>query len=119
MTIINLTSESFITLVGDYETNPTDWKYVGNLPCIVDFTAPWCSYCKRLNPILDEFAEAYDGRIIIYKVDVDQEEALETAFNIRTIPTLLFCPLVGTRESLIATMPKNELKALIEEKLLR
>mgnify|MGYP000525526399 CR=1 FL=1 len=57
--------------------------------------------------------------IYIYKVDVDQEEALETAFNIRTIPTLMFCPLDGPREMMIGTMGKLELKQLIQEKLLK
>ena len=52
-------------------------------------------------------------------VDVDQEEALETAFNIRTIPTLMFCPLDGPREMMIGTMGKLELKQLIQEKLLK
>ena len=58
-------------------------------------------------------------KIYIYKVDVDQEEALETAFNIRTIPTLMFCPLDGPREMMIGTMGKLELKQLIQEKLLK
>ena len=61
----------------------------------------------------------FDGKIYIYKVDVDQEEALETAFNIRTIPTLMFCPLDGPREMMIGTMGKLELKQLIQEKLLK
>ena len=47
------------------------------------------------------------------------EEALETAFNIRTIPTLMFCPLDGPREMMIGTMGKLELKQLIQEKLLK
>ena len=59
------------------------------------------------------------GKSYIYKVDVDQEEALETAFNIRTIPTLMFCPLDGPREMMIGTMGKLELKQLIQEKLLK
>ena len=68
---------------------------------------------------MDEFAKEFDGKIYIYKVDVDQEEALETAFNIRTIPTLMFCPLDGPREMMIGTMGKLELKQLIQEKLLK
>ena len=91
----------------------------GSRPCLIDFHAPWCGYCKRLSSILDEFAKEFDGKIYIYKVDVDQEEALETAFNIRTIPTLMFCPLDGPREMMIGTMGKLELKQLIQEKLLK
>lgn len=118
MVVIDLTKEGFIANVGDFETNPTDWQYIGSRPCIVDFAAPWCGYCNRLEPILEELAKEYDGRIYIYKVDVDKEPALETAFRIRTIPTLLFCPLNGPREQMLGTMGRKELKELIEQKLL-
>ena len=119
MVVIDLTKDGFIANVVDFEANPKDWKYIGSRPCLIDFHAPWCGYCKRLSPILDEFAKEFDGKIYIYKVDVDQEEALETAFNIRTIPTLMFCPLDGPREMMIGTMGKLELKQLIQEKLLK
>lgn len=119
MVVIDLTKDGFIANVGDFEANPKDWKYIGSRPCLIDFHAPWCGYCKRLSSILDEFAKEFDGKIYIYKVDVDQEEALATAFNIRTIPTLMFCPLDGPREMMIGTMGKLELKQLIQEKLLK
>ena len=53
---IELTKTEFIQKIGNVEADPKDWKYVGDKPCIVDFQAPWCSYCKRLDPVLDEFA---------------------------------------------------------------
>lgn len=118
MKVIDLTKEDFIAKVGDFVSDPKDWTYRGSLPCIVDFSAPWCGYCKRLDPILDEFARTYDGKLVIYKVNVDEEEALETAFRIRTIPTLLLCPVNGPREMMLGTMGKQELKLIIEERLL-
>lgn len=118
MTPIELTKETFIQSVGNFEENPNDWKYTGDKPCIVDFHAPWCGYCKRLNPILDAFAQEYDGQLYIYKVDVDKEELLENAFKIRTIPTLLLCRTDGTHEMMLGTLGKQELKKLIEEKVL-
>lgn len=114
MTPIELTKEEFIQRVGNFEADPKEWKYVGDKPCIVDFHAPWCGYCKRLSPILDEFAKEYEGQLYIYKVDVDKEEVLETAFNIRTIPTLLLCKMDGSKEMMLGTMGKQELRKVIE-----
>ena len=70
MTPIELTKTEFIQRVGNFEESPKDWKYVGDKPCIVDFHAPWCGYCKRLEPILDEFAKEYDGKLYIYKASL-------------------------------------------------
>lgn len=84
MTPIELTKTEFIQRVGNFEESPKDWKYVGDKPCIVDFHAPWCGYCKRLEPILDEFAKEYDGKLYIYKVNVDNEEELEISSRYRS-----------------------------------
>lgn len=118
MAVRNLTKAEFLQLVGDVDQSPKDWEYKGDRPCIVDFSAPWCSYCKRLDPVLEEFSDYYKGDIYIYRVDVDQEEELDALFNIRTIPTLLFCKKNGDKEMMLGTMPKQELKELIQHKLL-
>ena len=65
-----------------------------------------------------QLAVEYDGKIDIYKVDVDQEPELEAAFAIRTIPNLLLCPMGGKPSMKLGTMNKTQLKALIEEVLL-
>ena len=117
MTPIELTKTEFIQRVGNFEESPKDWKYVGDKPCIVDFHAPWCGYCKRLEPILDEFAKEYDGKLYIHKVNVDNEEELEAAFKIRTIPTLLLCRMDGNKEMMLGTMGKPELRKVIEGNL--
>lgn len=95
-------------------------RIIGNSkdkPCLVDFHAPWCGYCKSLSPILDQLAEEYKDKLDIYKVDVDQEEELESAFKIRTIPNLLLCPVNGKPIMKLGTMNKVQLKELIEATL--
>ena len=58
MVVIDLTKDGFIANVGDFEANPKDWKYIGSRPCLIDFHAPLVRvHCKRLSPILDEFAK--------------------------------------------------------------
>ena len=64
---VELTKADFIQKVGNFEADPKDWKYIGRRPCLIDYHAPWCGYCKRLSSILDEFAKEFDGKIYIFK----------------------------------------------------
>lgn len=118
MKIEELNKDSFVEKVADYQAYPAQWEFKGDKPCLVDFHAPWCVYCKALSPILDQLAAEYDGKLDIYKVDVDQEPELESAFNIRTIPNLLLCPKDGNPTMKLGTMNKAQLKELIENSLL-
>lgn len=116
---MDLTNKTFAEKVADYANYPSEWEFKGDKPCLVDFHAPWCVYCKVLSPILDQLAKEYDGKIDIYKVDVDKEPELEAAFNIRTIPTLLLCPVSEKPFMKLGTMNKMQLKELIEDTLLK
>ncbi|UKK51431.1 thioredoxin [Prevotella sp. E13-17] len=62
----------------------------GNLPLVLDFWATWCGPCRLVGPILSELAEKYDGKIIVGKCDVEENEELAMEFGIRNIPTILF-----------------------------
>ena len=70
-------------------------------------------------PVLEELAKEYDGKIYIYKVDVDKEEELAATFGIRSIPTLLWIPKDSKPIVTQGAMPKTELKRMIEETLLK
>ena len=114
MAIIHLTKDEFLKRVSNYEANPSNWKFLGDKPAVVDFFALWCGPCKALSPILEEVSNEYEGKVDIYKVDVDEEEELSAAFGIRTIPTLLFIPMNETPKVMVGGLPKNKLKEAID-----
>ncbi len=90
-----LTKAMFIQKVWDYSKSPNDWKYLGNKPAIIDFYADWCGPCKIASPILDEIGMEYAGKILVYKVNTDQERELAQVFGITGIPAFLYIPAKG------------------------
>jgi len=116
-TVIVLTNEAFKQKVFNYELNKV-WKYEGKLPAIIDFYATWCGPCRKLSPIVEELAEKYDGKFIVYKVDTDQEPQLAQSMGIQSLPTLLFIPAKGQPQSSIGAVPKETLEKAIHEVLL-
>ncbi|OFX77363.1 MAG: thioredoxin [Bacteroidetes bacterium GWE2_39_28] len=118
MKTIHLTKEEFLTKVANYEANPTEWKYLGDKPAIIDFYADWCSPCKMIAPILEELAKEYEDKIYIYKVNTEQEQELAGAFGIRSIPSILFVPMEGSPQMAMGALPKNSFKEAIDGVLL-
>lgn len=59
-------------------------------PMIMDFWATWCGPCQMIGPMIDELAEEFDGKIIIGKVNVDENSDLPSQYGVRNIPTILF-----------------------------
>lgn len=119
MKVQELTKTEFLKKVANYEASPNKWVYKGDKPCIVDFYATWCGPCKMVAPILEELAEEYAGKIDIYKVDTEKEEGLAASFGIRSIPSLLFCPMNGQPQMAKGAMGKADFKKAINEVLLK
>ncbi len=113
----HLTKETFLEKVFNYEKNQ-EWKFEGNLPCLIDFYADWCGPCKMVAPILDELSKEFEGKINIYKVDTEAEQELAAAFGIRSIPSMLFCPKEGKPQMAMGALPKQAMTDAINEVLL-
>ena len=114
-----LTYETFIEKVWDFETNPEQWNYKGEEPCVIAFYADWCKPCKMVAPIMDEMAEKYDGKVKIYKIDTDKEKKLASVFRIRSIPAVLFIPKEGQPMMQTGALPRDSYVEIIDKELLK
>jgi len=112
----HLTKETFVTKVYDYEKN-AEWKFEGEVPSIIDFWAEWCGPCKMISPVLDEIAKEYDGKLNVYKVNVDEEVDVASAFGIQSIPSLLFIPLNEKPRLAVGALPKANILKLVKDVL--
>jgi thioredoxin len=110
--VMKIDKAQFKELVMDYEKNPKEWKFAGKLPCIIDFYADWCGPCRTASPILEELALKYKGKLMVYKVNTDQERELSTVFGISGIPAFLWVPQQGN-----PTMTSGVAKSAEETKL--
>ena len=113
--VMELNSETFNKKV--YDLTVEELKYLGDKPAIVDFTASWCGPCQRIAPILEELAKEYKGDIVIYKVDIDKERGLAQAFNVSSIPAILYIP-TGDAEPVMTVGSRNKEKFTEEIKTL-
>ena len=112
----HLTKETFTTKVFDYEKNK-DWKFEGQVPAIIDFWAEWCGPCKMISPVLEEISKEYEGKLNVYKVNVDEEVDVASAFGIQSIPSLLFIPLNERPQMAAGAMPKAGLMKIVKDVL--
>ena len=111
-----LTKETFLEKVFNFEKYE-EWKFEGDKPAIIDFYADWCGPCKMIAPILEQLSEEYKGKIDIYKIDTEVEQELSAAFGIRSIPTMLFCPMEDVPQMASGALPKTELERVIADVL--
>ena len=116
---IKLDKEGFLKRVVDFENSPTQWKYLGEKPAIIDFYADWCGPCRRLSPILEELAEEYRDNIYIYKVNVDDNKEIAEVFGITSLSTIVFVPMTGNPSAGTGFLPKDILKRAVNDILLK
>jgi len=89
----------------------------GETPVLVDFWAPWCSYCRRIGPAYDRIAEEYGGRIAVTKLNIDESPHVAEAEQIEVIPTLVLYRSGQVIDSIVAPESKPMIGWFLEDAL--
>ncbi len=88
---------------GNFETEVLQ----SDKPVIIDFWAVWCAPCRMIAPIMEEFAQEYDGRLKVGKLDVDVNQQTAIKYGVRSIPTVLIIKNGEVVDTIIGALPKN------------
>ena len=112
-TVHSIDQDRFKDVIADWGAR--DWKMVSPRPVVIDFYADWCGPCRRLAPILREIAHYYQGEVDFYRINVDDNPDIAAAFEVRSIPMLLICPLEGEPKTVVGLYAKQEYIRVINQ----
>ena len=113
----SIDQDRFKEVIGDWDAS--DWNVVSPRPVVVDFYADWCGPCRRLAPILSDIAQYYEGEVDFYRINVDENPDIAAAFEVRSIPLLLICPLEGDPKAVVGLYSMSEYIRVINLALCR
>lgn len=86
-----------------------------NALVLVDFYASWCMPCKMLSPIIEELAKEYEGKVVVCKIDIDENEELANEYNIMSVPTVIIFKNNENVEEIIGLNNKSKYTRALDE----
>lgn len=106
MSMIKITADNFKTNVLE-----------GEKPALVEFSAPWCTYCRRIGPAMKKIAEQYADTMVIGEINIDEQESLAEEYKVEVIPTLMIFKDGKMLGSITAPDSKAKIESFIAEHL--
>ncbi len=85
------------------------------IPVIVDFWAPWCAPCKMIAPALEKLAREFSGKLLVAKVNTDENTELASRFEVQGIPTILFIANGKVIHRQVGALPESMLREIVNE----
>ena len=105
----------FIQHVSDSTFEPEVLK--SDLPVLVDYWAEWCGPCKAIAPVLEEVAKDYSGKLMVAKLNVDENQEVPKRYGIRGIPTLMLFKNGNIEATKIGALSKSQLTAFLDSNI--